>query len=426
MAGLSGNTSNNQQTCWDAYVKNNPNYSTTDYEVREIAYIFSDKSPRTMADVVTVVNPGDLVKITATNTTPVNPVKPTKETIRPIVNPKNTSKNLPTTTQICAPVRFNNQTGYLKLTAINKPVFGRAGRRADVGEQTILSMTQGQLETLKWIAGLRGKGTDTKKTNGITITVPGLQVRGGNEIYNVDKIDKVSARGPGGREVKADFAFSNTKGKEVLYISHKLGSSAKDFQQYSGTSKTTGTFEDQEIILNHPEVQGFYSDLWTFYDDVASGLNQYTNNPFMVQNNEVRLKTSGCYVYANDPQLIAMAVYGPEFGPGKPYGPDNVHILGQGNFVWTPITTSEGDITWQLTFSGHMVVSPNLVPFTTGKTDYRACIYGRYDGSRKVPASEGIIPKIRPMICPYPLAASNAGINLDDVYKQNPAAPSAR
>ena len=50
----------------------------------------------------------------------------------------------------------------------------------------------------------------------------------------------------------------------------------------------------------------------------------------------------------------------------------------------------------------------------------------QYDGSRKVPASEGEIPKVRPMICPYPLAASNAGINLDDVYKKNPAAPSAR
>jgi len=426
MAGLSGNTSNNQQTCWDAYVKNNPNYNTTDYEVRETAYIFSNISPRTRADIATTVNPGDLVKITGNSTKDVNPVKPDKDEKRKIMNPKDSSKVMSTGKQVCAPVKFGNHTGYLKLTAINKPVFGRAGRRADVGEQTILTMTQEQLETLKWMSGLRGKGTDKKTTNGITITVPGIQVTGGNQIYNVDKIDKVSARGPGGREVKADFAFSNTKGKEVLYISHKLGSSAKDFQQYSGTSKTTGTFADQEIILNHPEVQGFYSDLWTFYDDVASGLNQYTNNPFMVQNNEVRLKTSGCYVYANDPQLIAMSVYGPEFGPGKPYGPDNVHILGQGNFVWTPITTSEGDITWQLTFSGHMVASPNLVPFATGKTEYRACIYGRYDGSRKVPASEGMIPKIRPMICPYPLAASNAGINLDDVYKQNPAAPSAR
>ena len=159
MAGLSGNTSNNKQTCWDAYVRFNPSYSTTNYEVRETAYIFSNQTPRTMADVVATVSPGDLVKITSAPGTPisVNPVPPTKKTIRPITNPKDKSvnpKNLPTSEQKCAPVKFGNKKGYLKLTAINKPSFGRAGKRSDRGEQKVLNMTQGDLETLKWISGL--------------------------------------------------------------------------------------------------------------------------------------------------------------------------------------------------------------------------------------------------------------------------------
>ena len=46
-------------------------------------------------------------------------------------------------------------------------------------------MTQGDLETLKWMSGLRGDKTkEMKKTNGISITIPGVQVPGGNQIEN--------------------------------------------------------------------------------------------------------------------------------------------------------------------------------------------------------------------------------------------------
>lgn len=401
MSTLSGKTTVGE-LCWDVYVKHKPDRSSTDYDVYQPGVVYKKKTPRTLDDILGIANVGDTVRITS-DADPTNNqiVVPSPKELTP--NEKALGLIYPTkrTEKKCAAVRWQSKNGYLNINCIRKPT-----TRADVGESRTLNMTKEVLEKLKEVAGV-GKG---KQSGGIVITIPGTPI---DMVKGIADIDKVETRVMG-REVKSDFAFKNKSGKELFYISHKLGSTANDYQQYGGVSKTSGTDEYPEIILNHPETQEFFNDLWSLYDDVASGMNVYDNNPFTNQNGKVRLKGGGAYKYLYDPQLIGMSVFGPKFGNPK-FGPENVNIIGQGHFVWTPIVDKEGDITFQLTFSGHMTANPTLTPFVTGKTGYRAVIFGRYDSSRKVFASGGTVPLVRPMICPYPLA--QRGTNLDDVFK---------
>jgi len=398
---LSGNTTVGE-LCWDVYVKYKPDRNTTDYDVYQPGFVYKKTNPKTLADVAGIAQVGDTVRITSDtfHSSPIvvpNPKELTdKQRALGVISAKKRTEKQ------CAAVRWNNQNGWLNLTSIRKPT-----TRADVGESRILSMTKEVLEKLKEVAGV-GKG---KTSAGIVITIPGTPI---DMVKGISDIDKVETRVMG-REVKSDFAFKNKSGKELFYISHKLGSTAADYQQYGGVSKTSGTDVYPDIILNHPETQEFFNDLWTLYNDVASGMNEYDTNPFENRNGKVRLKGGGAYKYLHDTQLIGMSVFGPKFGNPK-FGPENVNIIGQGHFQWTPIVDPKlGDITYQLTFSGHMTANPTLTPFITGKTGYRAVIFGRYDSSRKVFASGGTVPTVRPMICPYPLA--QRGTNLDDVFK---------
>ena len=401
MSTLSGKTTVGE-LCWDVYVKNKPDRSTTDYDVYQPGIVYKKTNPKTLDDIWGIAQVGETVRITQDTLVPNGITIPNPKELTPAQKKKGAIFKTKKTEKSIAAVRWNNKAGYLNITSIRKPT-----TRADVGESRTLNMTKEVLEKLKEVAGV-GKG---KQSSGIVITIPGTSI---DMVKGISDIDKVETRVMG-REVKSDFAFKNKSGKELFYISHKLGSTAADYQQYGGVSKTSGTDEYPEIILNHPETQEFFNDLWSLYNDVASGMNEYDNNPFENRSGKIRLKGGGAYKYLYDPQLIGMSVFGPKFGSTK-FGPENVNIIGQGHFVWTPIVDPiEGDLTYQLTFSGHMTANPTLTPFVTGKTGYRAVIFGRYDSSRKVFANGGTVPLVRPMICPYPLA--QRGTNLDDVFK---------
>lgn len=104
---------------------------------------------------------------------------------------------------------------------------------------------------------------------------------------------------------KSDFHLLDTSGAEVVWISHKDGSTPKSFQQWGGVSLTR-----EPTIANHEETLQFIIDLKATYP------------------NGIPPKTT-VYRYIDDNNLKMKSVYGNGFGNNL--GQQNVTILLQGN-----------------------------------------------------------------------------------------------
>ena len=112
----------------------------------------------------------------------------------------------------------------------------------------------------------------------------------------------------GGRKVegtpKADLALTNTDGEDVIFISHKDGDSAKDFQQYGGVS----------AVSDHPEVQSFAQAV--------------RDNKEVKKNGGVMVRGGGFKRKVKDKKLILQSMYGLNYG--GPFSKNNVQIICQG------------------------------------------------------------------------------------------------
>jgi hypothetical protein len=119
---------------------------------------------------------------------------------------------------------------------------------------------------------------------------------------------------------KSDFHLVDIDGNECVWISHKDGKTAKDFQQWGGISE-----RKEPLIFNHKETKKFIADLKAVY---PNGLPPATT----------------LYRYIKDNTLKMYAVYGNKFGNGNPLGQQNVSILLQG-----PITLIKKNNAYVLT-----------------------------------------------------------------------------
>ena len=129
---------------------------------------------------------------------------------------------------------------------------------------------------------------------------------------------------PGEFGAKADFIGINSKGEKVIFISHKAGRNAKDFQQYSGITSKAGN-----SIYNHKEVQ-------FFREAIAS------------KETEDFYKTT-FYREITDTELKKRAVFGKNFG-GGPKNENNIHFFCQGR----PIITKRSNGVLVLSFNTRM------------------------------------------------------------------------
>ena len=373
MASLSGTTTTGE-SAWKVYVVDRSDRISTDYMIEAPGMVYTKTSPSQQKDLIGVAQPGEKVKITSTTIYNVT-------VARGALGRQRSEK--------CAQVRYKSKTGYIKLTSIRKPT-----RPSNYGELRTLSLTQTLIEQLKEVAGV-GRGGNSS----FNITVPGL-----GPINGVSGIRKVTTR-PLGRESKADFALIDKRGKEILYISHKQPKGASAFQQYGGVSEKSGTTGNPRLIMDDPEVQQFFDDLYSLYEDATMNLDQFETNPF---DRSGRLGKR-VFRFLGDPVLISRSVYGPDYG--RPFGPDNVHLLGQGEFIFTPIVSPDGDITFQLTFSDTMEINGVTTPFTETNNPYRAIIMARYTSGRKIESSGGTVSNVRCIIAPAALVG--AGVNID-------------
>jgi len=127
---------------------------------------------------------------------------------------------------------------------------------------------------------------------------PYVDVRVSETIYRV--VSVISS--PFG--YKSDFHFIDVNGNAVMHVSHKYGNSARDFQQWSGTSKRF-----QERIFEHPETVEFIATLQNLGSELP--------------------RASTVARRISDDLLKQLAIYGTDFG--SEFGLNNVEAVLQGN-----------------------------------------------------------------------------------------------
>jgi hypothetical protein len=141
--------------------------------------------------------------------------------------------------------------------------------------------------------------------------------------------------GPPG--AKADLILINSYGQGVCFISHKHGSSATDFQQYSGISKASGLQDDSEVVQ--------------FIRDVVTKKEEAGLYPL--------------YRIIRNGNLKERAVFGNEFirGP-RSSSENNIDFIAQGRIVITYIPNN-GDTILKINFTTHLIHKTELYKLPT-------------------------------------------------------------
>lgn len=148
---------------------------------------------------------------------------------------------------------------------------------------------------------------------------------------------------------KADLAMLDKDKKEVIWISYKMGTSVKDFQQWGGIS--------DPIMQSFPQVQDFIQKMnQRFPKGMKSG-----------QNAAMHIKGDKSTLVKNK------AVYGYDFKPGAPMGRNNVSFVVQGR------------IDLRAVGSAYTIISTNAHAYENGtrlKSSEDPIFFAKYTGDR--------------------------------------------
>ena len=224
-----------------------------------------------------------------------------------------------------AVITHKGKTTYVPISKINKPKIGRAGSNPAKAEEDHLTDLNNQIDKAK------------KESGSKEITV--YTAHGPVSISHAEKV-------PG--TPKADFVLKNKKGESQRFISHKDGSSVKDFQQFGGVSK----FKD------HPIVKKFASILKKKHPEGVSG------------------ETVGMKLDSSNPEhksFIQRAMYGHGYGD-MTFHQDNVHEIHQGPMKLVPHPNGK---------KGHYILQSNHT-YKNGEVpkDMNMMVYARGDSNR--------------------------------------------
>lgn len=196
------------------------------------------------------------------------------------------------------------------------------------------------------------------------------------EIYGANKVSGTP---------KADIAlvsYNETTKKfvDVAFISHKMGTDAGGFQQYSGiTPKADGS--QAGSISNDAKVLKFLKDLTVVHKSIVNKKSRYFRK-------------------VTDASLIGKSIYGPLFGARK-YGIDNIHAIGQGDVSFTKTRNAH-----QLTFSTAISVNPDVSEFKKG--EYTTILGARFSSGRNYEVDNKTYRNVRVLIMPKKLIGSKA------------------
>jgi len=237
----------------------------------------------------------------------------------------------------------------LNLTLIKT---AKPGQEGSLSGQLLTYIVQDEKQTQYSIILGKGKGFGVKDENlaigDLTQQINSLVAQGNGDYIFIDingdkqKVDGIKST-PG--FPKSDFEFTY-KGQSVLFISHKAGTTAKDYQQYGGLTSVSG-----QAVADHPEVKAFAETIKSIWPEMPPGKSVYRT--------------------IKDPLLKKYALFGSDFGKG--FGINNVDALYQGHMKLIPgATPNEFHIkAAHVTFNGDVPTGP-----------YEPILYGRFSGSR--------------------------------------------
>lgn len=155
--------------------------------------------------------------------------------------------------------------------------------------------------TLKEVSDMKGISDFNKKLEAVCETSNGKTLKIGK--FKIE--NAVGVMAIVGKEPKTDYVIVSKDGNRLypsFFISYKMGTTAKDFQNYSGISEKTSA-----LIWGHGETKKFFKTLQMLSENRVS--------------EEVKQEI-------NDNHIIQHSMYGQDFG--KAFGIDNVNILAQG------------------------------------------------------------------------------------------------
>lgn len=182
-------------------------------------------------------------------------------------------------------------------------------------------------KTLKEVSDMQGISDFNTKLEAIAKGGNGVDLRIGT--FRV--ANAVGVMAVVGKEPKTDYVIVSKHGNKLhpsFYISYKMGTSAKDFQNYSGISEKTAQY-----IWKHAETKRFFKTLQMMSENAA------------LEEHKAEI---------NDRKIIQYSMYGQDFGGA--HGLDNVNILAQGEMRITP----GGVVTYS-----HMIPNGTVPPRTS-------------------------------------------------------------
>lgn len=178
--------------------------------------------------------------------------------------------------------------------------------------------------TLKEVSDMKGISDFNKKLEAVCETSNGKTLKIGK--FTVK--NAVGVMAIVGKEPKTDYVIVSKDGNTLypsFFISYKMGTTAKDFQNYSGISEKTS-----DLIWGHAETKRFFKTLKMLSESRVS--------------EEVKQEI-------NDTHIIKHSMYGQDFG--KAFGIDNVNILAQGKVT----IAKDGTVHFS-----HMIVNGTVPP----------------------------------------------------------------
>jgi len=174
---------------------------------------------------------------------------------------------------------------------------------------------RGQLESLI------NQALQAANTDAITVEVlngKGERVAVYDDVIGVQGTDKANGIDP-----KSDFQLKRKDKKPPVFISHKDGTTAKNFGQWSGVTGKAGA-----PIANHKEVKEFVELLEPHLNIDAKGNKTYPPGLSVGK-------------IIDDPQLRLMSIYGPDYKPSGAGSVNNVDIVAQGLFSLKTVGVTE-------------------------------------------------------------------------------------
>jgi len=174
-----------------------------------------------------------------------------------------------------------------------------------------------------------------------------FNVKVGDEVYKINGISTTEG------SPKSDFSLDYNN-DPVIFISHKGGLRAKDFNQYGGMTNRSGT-----KISTHPEVEKFVNEVKLKFPNGLKSLNYHfkeiQNTP---EGDDLKLRS----MYGGD--------YGGEFGR------NNVNVILQGKIILSKLPGNTN--TYEL--NAHKIMINGDLP--DRDSEYDPILFVRFSGSR--------------------------------------------